>query len=105
MEKITFRYDDRRPIGSLVSKQLMENIEYLQKSRIDGLPIYQTKDNLMFDKYVINILNYKHINELSTILRQNKLDRILNGSEPTLDYEFLNFWYDNSKNLHVLLPI
>lgn len=104
MENLTFKYFGLESIYKVTSKELMDNIEYLQNSRIDDLPIFTT-NNLLFEKEVVDILNYQHIDKLIILLRRNKLNKLLKNTEPSIEYEFLNFWYDNHEKLRLMLPM
>ena len=104
MDSLTFKYFGLKPIQSLISKELMNEIQFLQNSRIDALPMFSTTD-LGFEQHIIDILNYNHLDDLSIILRKNKLNKLLNNSETSLNYEFLEFWYNNSEKLRLMIPI
>ena len=104
MENLTFKYFSLEPISSVTSKELLDKIEYVHNSRIDDLPIFTTTD-LFFDEEIINILNYQHLDKLMIILRKNKLNKLIKNIEPSLEYEFLNFWYINQEKLRLMLPM
>jgi hypothetical protein len=103
MQNLTFKYFSLEPISSLVSRELLDKIQYLQNSRIDDLPIFATTDELIFEEKIIDILNCQNLHELSLILRKNKLNKLLKNSKPSLNYEFLDFWYNNYEKLSLLI--
>ena len=103
MQNLTFKYFSLEPISSLVSRELLNKIQYLQNSRIDDLPIFTTTDNLIFEEKIIDILNCQNLHELSMLLRKNKLNKLLKNSESSLEYEFLDFWYNNYEKLSLLI--
>lgn len=104
MENLTFKYYGLTPIYSLMSRELERKVEFIHNSRIDALPLFNTTD-IIFEQNIIDILNYQHMDKLSMMLRKSKLNKLLKNTEPTLEYEFLNFWYNHSKELHLMIPI
>jgi hypothetical protein len=101
-KKITFRYTGERPIEELTSDELFKNIDFIHLSKIDNKPIYETKNT--FDQHTIDVLNNRDLDSLRSLLRVNKLKKLIDYSESTISTEFLNFWYNNEKNLYVLMP-
>ena len=106
MENLIFRYCKKEPMGLLVSNELMKKIEHLQFSRIDGMPIYKIDDSLLFDKEILNILNYRDKGCLRSLLRKDKINKLFgNDKEFSLELEFLSFWYSNFDDLYLLMPL
>lgn len=106
MENLVFRYCKKEPINSLISEEIMSKIEYLQDSRIDGCPIYKTDDSFVFDKKFLDILNYRNKGYLKTLLREYKIDKLIDNKKHfSLELEFLSFWYANFNDLYLLMPL
>ena len=83
----------------------IEHIKYLNDSRIDGTPIYQTDVNLMFSEHIIDILNNRNKSNLELILRKKKIEKIIKNHkiDLSLNYEFLDFWYKNFDDLFIMV--
>ena len=105
MKNLTFKYTGITPLDFLISNELMNKINYLQLSRVEQFPLYQTDENFMFNKNIITILNDRNFNLLKLLLRRKKLEKMMNIQKTTLHYEFLDFWYNNSDDLYLMLQM
>jgi hypothetical protein len=99
---MVFKYLDNRKIETIISKELFNELLFIGNSQIDNTPIYEFKNinNIKLE----NIINTEDINSLKTIIRKYKIIKLLK-KEVKLDYEFLDFWSKNMKNLILLKPI
>jgi hypothetical protein len=107
MVSLIFKYENKKPLDFVIPKSLEGYIEFLTHSRISEFPVYRTTNGLEFEKDIRTILNERNINELKIILRRKKIEKIIKKENLslTLNYEFLDFWYNNYEDLFVLLPM
>ena len=107
MISIAFKYTGKKPIELVTSELLLCKLRFIGYSHIDNFPIYKTTGGLIFEDYIQDILNEKEKNKLKIILRKNKLDKIIKKENLllSLNYEFLNFWYNNYDDLTTMIPL
>jgi len=107
MVSLIFKYTNNNSIDFVMPKTLQKHITFLTNSRIDNYSVFRTSDELLFKREIRTLLNERNISELKLILRIKKLEKIIKKENLslTLNYEFLDFWYNNYEDLFVLMPM
>ena len=107
MVSLIFKYANNKSIDFVMPKSLQGYLEFLSNSRIDNYPVFRTTNGLLFKREIRTILNERDKGQLISILRIKKLEKIIKKENLslTLNYEFLNFWYNNYEDLTVLMPM